>query len=89
MVSFICWNWFIDHKDEAYNYVVHQSPLDEFNFTERKLLSIPSKEVINPLAVSKYNQKFGNGFSTATYFNDDRSAFAVTVHHRGRERRKI
>ncbi|WP_289060086.1 hypothetical protein [uncultured Zobellia sp.] len=71
-----------DHKDEAYNYVVHQSPLDEFNFTERKLLSIPSKEVLNPLAVNKYNRNFGNGFSTATHFNDDRTAFAVTVHHR-------
>ncbi|CAM4164035.1 hypothetical protein ZORO111903_04500 [Zobellia roscoffensis] len=70
------------NRDEAYNYVVHQSPLDEFNFTERKLLSIPSKEVLNPLAISKYNRSFGNGFSTATHFNDDRSAFAVTVHHR-------
>src|SRR5680860_154666 len=67
---------------EAYQHVVHQSPLDDFNFTERVLLSVPSKEVINPLAVSKYNQKFGNGFSTAVHFNDERSAFAITVHHR-------
>ncbi|WP_373519731.1 hypothetical protein [Pricia sp.] len=67
---------------EAYQYVVHQSPLHDFNFTERVLLSIPSKEVGSPLAVSKYNQKFGNGFSTAVHFNDARSAFAITVHHR-------
>ena len=67
---------------EAYQYVVHQSPIDDFNFTERVLLSVPSKEVINPLAISRYNQKFGNGFSTAVYFNDKRSAFAITVHHR-------
>ncbi len=71
---------------EAYQYVVHQSPLDDFNFTERVLLSVPSKEVINPLAISKYNRNFGNGFSTAVYFNDERSAFAITLHHReGRE----
>lgn len=67
---------------EAYQYVVHHSPLHDFNFTERVLLSVPSKEVVNPLAVSKYNQKFGNGFSTAVHFNDARSAFAITVHHR-------
>lgn len=66
----------------AYQYVVHQSPLDEFNFTERKLLSIPSKEVLNPLAVNKYNRKFGNGFSTAVHFNKEKSAFAITAQHR-------
>ncbi len=69
-------------KQEAYQYVVHQSPLHDFRFSQRVLLSIPSKEVANPLAVSKYNRSFGNGFSTATYFNDARSAFAITVHHR-------
>ncbi|MGB6152386.1 MAG: hypothetical protein WBG48_10365 [Pricia sp.] len=69
-------------KQRAYQYTIHQSPLHDFNFTERVLLSIPSKEVINPLAVSKYNRNFGNGFSTAVYFNDQRSAFAITVHHR-------
>ena len=68
--------------NEAYQYVVHQSPLHDFNFTERVLLSIPSKEVINPLAVNKYNRNFGNGFSTAVHFNDEHSAFAITVHHR-------
>lgn len=69
-------------KQEAYQYVVHQSPLDHLNFTEQVLLSIPSKEVANPLAISKYNQNFGNGFSTAVHFDDVRSAFAITVHHR-------
>ncbi len=71
-----------DDRSEAYAYVVHQSPLHDFNFTERTILSVPSKTVLNPLAVNKYNRNFGNGFSTATFFNDDRSAFAITVHHR-------
>ena len=66
----------------AYQYVVHQTPLGEFNFTERKLLTIPSKEVLNPLAVNKYNRKFGNGFSTAVHFNQEKTAFAITVQHR-------
>ena len=77
-----------DFNTEAYNYVVHQSPLVDFNFSERVLLSIPSKEVINPLAVNKYNRSFGNGFSTATHFNDKRTAFAITVHYReGRDQK--
>ena len=69
-------------EDEAYEYRVHQSPTDEFRFTEKTILSIPSKEVANPLAVNKYNRNFGNGFSTATFFNDAQTAFAITVHHR-------
>jgi len=73
---------------QAYQYVVHQSPLIEFNFTEKKLLSIPSKEVINPLAVNKYNRSFGNGFSTAVHFNKAKSAFVITVQHRERKNEK-
>ncbi len=68
--------------DLAYEYVVHQSPLGEFNFSENRLISVPSKEVMNPLAVNKYNRKFGNGFSTAVHFNTGKSAFAITVQHR-------
>lgn len=69
-------------KEDAYQYVVHQSPLGAFDFSDKALLSIPSKEVINPLAVNKYNRNFGNGFSTAVHFNKEKSAFAITVHHR-------
>jgi len=77
------------NEDElAYQYVVHHSPLGEFNFTERKLLSVPSKEVLNPLAVNKYNRKFGNGFSTAVHFNKEKSAFAITVQHRAGKKEK-
>ncbi|MGB7394546.1 MAG: hypothetical protein WA913_09150, partial [Pricia sp.] len=75
-------------KQEAYQYVVHQSPLHDFNFTQRVLLSVPSKEVANPLAVNKYGRSFGNGFSTAVHFNDARSAFAITVQHRERRDEK-
>jgi len=77
-----------DDKAEAYNYRVHQSPIDEFNFTERTILSIPSKEVLNPLAVNKYSRSFGDGFSTTTFFNDDNTAFAITVHHREGKKEK-
>lgn len=77
-----------NEDDFAYEYVAHQSPLDEFNFTERKLLSIPSKEVLNPLAVNKYNRKFGNGFSTAVHFNREKTAFAITAQHRAGKNEK-
>jgi hypothetical protein len=71
-----------DKKELAYTYVVHHSPIGEFNFTEKPLLSIPSKEVINPLAVNKYNRNFGNGFSTAVHFNKEKSAFGITIQYR-------
>lgn len=63
----------------AYEYKVHQSPLHEFGFTERTLLAIPSKPVTNPLAVNKYNRSFGDGFSTAVFFDETQSAFVITV----------
>ena len=34
------------------------------------------------MAVNKYNRSFDGGFSTATHFNDDTTAFAITVQHR-------
>ena len=77
-----------DRNEEAYQYKVHQSPTDEFQFTERTILSIPSKEVANPLAVNKYNRSFGDGFSTTTFFNDDNTAFAITAHHREGKKEK-
>ena len=71
-----------DDERLAYQYVIHHSPIGAFNFTERILLSFPSKEVANPLAVNKYNRKFGNGFSTAVHFNKEKTAFGITVQHR-------
>ncbi len=72
----------------AYQYVIHHSPLGGFNFTKKTILSIPSKKVANPLAVNKYNRKFGNGFSTAVHFNKEKSAFAITVQYRERRDEK-
>lgn len=71
-----------DDTKFAYQYVVHHSPIGEFNFNEKTLISIPSKQVMNPLAVNKYNRKFGNGFSTAIHFNKEKTAFGITVQHR-------
>ena len=72
----------------TYQYVIHHSPLEEFNFTKKTILSVPSKKVANPLVVNKYNQNFDNGFSTAVYFNKKKSIFAITVQYRERKAEK-
>lgn len=69
-------------RQKAYVYRVHQSALKDFGFSIKDLFSTPSKEVINPLAISKYSRNFTQGFSTAVFFDDAKSAFAITVHHR-------
>ena len=74
----LVYNW----DAEAYEYKVHQSPLSDFNFTEKTLLSIPSKEVANPVAVNKFSRNFDNGFSTSVIFDDKKTAFAISVSHR-------
>lgn len=71
-----------NYDEKTYDYVAHRSPLSDFNFTQRTILSVPSKEVINPLAVNKFNRSFSNGFSTTVFFDDEKSAFAITVHYR-------
>ncbi len=64
---------------KTYDYIIHQSPLSHIKFKQKTLLSIPAREVTNPLAVNKYHRKFSDGFSTAVYFDDEKSAFAITV----------
>lgn len=64
----------------SYQYIVHRSPLEDFNFTKEVLLSIPSAEVNNPLGKNYYNRNFSKGFTTTVLFNEDKSAFAISTH---------
>ncbi|WP_026809380.1 hypothetical protein [Arenibacter latericius] len=64
----------------TYDYVVHQSPIENFNFSSQTILSIPSKSVPNPLDHNYYNRNFSKGFTTASFFNQDKSAFVISTH---------
>ncbi|WP_317048146.1 hypothetical protein [Cellulophaga lytica] len=65
---------------QAYDYIVHQSPLDNFAFTQKTILSVPSKEVDNPLDKNYYNRNFSSGFTTSVLFNKRKDAFVVSAH---------
>lgn len=69
-----------DFLNESYDYVVHRSPIDEFNFTEEKLLSVQSQPVRNALDKNYYNRNFNSGFTTTALFADDKSAFVISTH---------
>ncbi|MEO0526719.1 MAG: hypothetical protein AAFZ89_05805 [Bacteroidota bacterium] len=71
-----------NYDRKTYEYIAHETSLSDFNFSEKVILSVSSKEVINPLAVNKFNRNFSNGFSTTVFFNDEKSAFAISIHHR-------
>lgn len=64
----------------TYDYVVHRSPISDFNFTKETLLSVASEPVNNPLDKNYYNRNFGSGFTTTTLFNEDKSAFVISTH---------
>ena len=66
----------------SYDYVVHRSPISNFAFTTEKLLSIPSEPVNQPLDRNYYNRNFKNGFTTTALFDEDKSAFILSVHYR-------
>ncbi|MCP4978009.1 MAG: hypothetical protein GY931_17815 [Maribacter sp.] len=69
-----------DYEALAYQYSVHRSPLSEMNFTRESLLTIPSKEVSNPLDKNYYNRNFSSGFTTSVLFNDKKNAFVISAH---------
>ncbi len=73
---------FLDYNYEkfAYEYSVHRSPLSGINFTKEPLLSISSKEVLNPLDKNYYNRNFSSGFTTSVLFNDTKNAFVISTH---------
>ena len=75
---------FLDYNlnTASYDYVVHRSPISDFNFTQQTLLSIPSDPVNKPLDRNYYNRNFGSGFTTTALFDDDKSAFVLSVHHK-------
>lgn len=73
---FLDYNW----ETLSYDYIVHRSPISNFNFTEEKLLSIQSDQVQQPYDRNYYNRNFSSGFTTTALFNDDKSAFIISTH---------
>jgi len=69
-----------NYQKQAYDYTVHRSPISEYNFTKETLLSIPSKEVQNPLDRNYYNRNFSSGFTTSVLFDPAKSGFVITTH---------
>lgn len=73
-----------------YEYWVHRSPIFEFNFRTEKLLSISSEEVNDPVGKNYYNRNFSNGFTTAILFNENKTGFIISTHHKkGKEEKHI
>ncbi len=69
-----------DLMRESYDYIVHRSPISEYNFTAETILSVASKPVNNPLDKNYYNRNFGSGFTTTALFNEEKSAFVISTH---------
>src|SRR5690606_8900297 len=71
-----------DLAKESYDYVVHRSPITEFNFTAQNILSIPSFQVSEPMDHNYYNRNFSKGFTTTAFSNEDESAFVISTHYK-------
>ncbi|MGI9547322.1 MAG: hypothetical protein ACR2MM_08805 [Flavobacteriaceae bacterium] len=69
-------------EKESYYYVVHRSPVTNFSFSTETLLTIPSQPVKNPLERNYYNRNFSSGFTTTALFNEDKSAFVLSIHYK-------
>ena len=71
-----------DFDREQYEYWVHSSPITYFDFEPRKLLTIQSKVVNGALGKNYYNRDFSNGFTTTVLFNQEKSGFVISTHHK-------
>ncbi|HUH45600.1 MAG TPA: hypothetical protein VLZ54_00495 [Arenibacter sp.] len=71
-----------DLAKESYEYVVHRSPITEFNFTAQTILSIPSFEVSEPMDHNYFDRNFNKGFTTTAFSNADESAFVISTHYK-------
>lgn len=79
-----------NHDKGEYEYWAHTSPIIDFNFRSKKLLSIASEEVNDPVGKNYYNRNFSNGFTTAILFNEDKRGFIISTHHkRGKNNKHI
>lgn len=73
-----------------YEYWVHTTPIIDFNFNTKLLVSIASEEVNDPVGKNFYNRNFSNGFSTAILFNEEKTGFIISTHHKkGKENKHI
>src|SRR5690606_29292178 len=66
----------------TYEYWVHCSPIIEFEFREQRLLSIASDRVDEPVGRNFHNRNFANGFSTVILFDEDKTGFIISTHHK-------
>ncbi|UJH68911.1 hypothetical protein [Allomuricauda sp. SCSIO 65647] len=71
-----------DFEREQYEYWVHTSPIEYFDFKPTKLLSIQSQAVSGALGKNYYNRNFSKGFTTTVLFNQDKSGFVISTHHK-------
>ena len=63
----------------TYEYWVHTSPIFDFNFKEKKLLSIVSEPVNDPVGKNYYNRDFSRGFTTAVLFDEDKKLSLIHI----------
>tara|TARA_R110002050_G_scaffold48356_3_gene112528 strand:- start:91195 stop:92748 length:1554 start_codon:yes stop_codon:yes gene_type:complete len=71
-----------NYRSKSYEYIIHKSSYNTFNFTQEKILAIASSEVEQPLDRNYYNRNFSSGFTTTVLFNNDKSTFAISSHHK-------
>ena len=71
-----------NYTSSRYEYWVHSSPIIDFNFRPKKLESIQSEEVRNPVGKNYYNSEFSRGLTTAILFNKEKTGFIISTHHK-------
>ena len=73
---------FLDYNRElgSYEYSVHRSAIETFNFTDELLLRVASEEVREPYDRNYYNRNFGSGFTTTLLPDEKNNTFLITTH---------
>ena len=75
-------------EKQRYEYWVHQSLTNVFDFTKKRILSIPAKAVEGAYEKNYYNRDFSNGFTTTLLFDADKKGFLISTYHTEKNKSK-
>jgi hypothetical protein len=68
-----------DLEQSVYEYTVHRSPVGNYDFTVHSLLTIPAKQVDQPLEKNYFNRNFRSGFTTTVLSDPDARTFSISI----------
>ena len=74
-----------NEDQSTYEYTVHQSAVGTYDFAVQTLLTIPAKQVDQPLEKNYFNRNFKTGFTTTVLADPNARSFCISILRKQKE----